>query len=703
MILINEITIKNFLSHTDTTISFDENDKVLLDGKSGSGKSSIVDALLWCLYGKGRSDNKSLVRKGFTGTTVTLKLYEDDEETIISRSTTNKGKNTLSVTRNTGPDKQFLPIERVGLKDIQEWIERDFLKASYELFTNSVAYPQENENSFVKANASKRKDLLLEIVGANNFDELYKKTTSKLKVLDIENAVVNTKIETLDKIIVECKALEKIIPETEKEIIKLKKEISTGEFTEKSLEKKLDGISGLSKEIEDKEKIQRLQEVRLAEIKNKIKENQELIDEYLAIDIEKANKDIKLAVELGMNVKDIEVKLKDNVNHQSAFNAHLAEKPVVNDYTSELEQINARLIPLIQESGQCPAGDKCPFVIPIKGQIDFLTEQIQEKTSKSKIEHENFIKWEEEHKVLESRVEKNDLYDRLTELNTQIKELEKSQVIIDKHTFLGEKAESIKVTLTELGDERDKQIEEIDVTFVELEKTKRSLEESDSNNINQSLSEIRNSVNSLRQKLTLEESKLSLGIKSRDDAKNASKLKGELKKDISQMVSDEESLLLLKEALSPRGIKSVIVDYMVPQLEERINEILGKMSEFSIRLDTQKDKSSSDGSKEGLFITVINENNEEMEFSNYSGGEKIKIIIAISEALASIQNTIGFRIMDENIISLDKESTESFVQIMAQLQDKFPQLLIISHLQEVKDLFAKQINVIKLNGESKIA
>ena len=36
------------------------------------------------------------------------------------------------------------------IKDIQKWIESEFLKSSYALFTNSIAYPQENDGSFVK-------------------------------------------------------------------------------------------------------------------------------------------------------------------------------------------------------------------------------------------------------------------------------------------------------------------------------------------------------------------------------------------------------------------------------------------------------------------------------------------------------------------------------------------------------------------------
>ena len=91
----------------------------------------------------------------------------------------------------------------------------------------------------------------------------------------------------------------------------------------------------------------------------------------------------------------------------------------------------------------------------------------------------------------------------------------------------------------------------------------------------------------------------------------------------------------------------------------------------------------------------------QFEFSSYSGGEKLKVTVAISEALASLQKC-GFRMMDEVFVGLDEESVEHFAEVMNQLQEKFKQIICISHLRTIKDLFDQKVEIIKINGTSKI-
>ena len=400
MILLKQLTIKNFLSHESTTLNFGETEKLLLDGRSGSGKSTVTEAILWCLYGRGRSDNRSLVRRGTKSATVSLKLIDGSTETLITRTVSSTGKNGITITQNKGSKGQFLPIERVGLKDLQDWIEQIFLRASFSLFVNSIVYVQDGEESFVKANASKRKDLLLEIVRAGNFDQLYEKAKDALSANELENALAMSKKSNLEDAIITSKELANSYGEHKGKHDMFSEMVESCSLQEKEIEKKINDISQLSNQIKDKKTTYQLLTKSIEVINRQADNDLNLILEHEKVDIQAAREDTEELVKLEAKVKDMEKSLMDNMAAQQKINAHLANKPNVFDYTKDIENINNRLIPLIKDTGKCPAGDKCPFVIPIQGQIKFLISQIEEKAAKSVVEKKALEIWEKEYASL---------------------------------------------------------------------------------------------------------------------------------------------------------------------------------------------------------------------------------------------------------------------------------------------------------------
>ena len=703
MILLQELKINNFLSHAETTILFKEVDKISIEGRSGSGKSSIAEAILWCFYGKGRSENRSLVRRGSKTAMVSLKLIEENQETIITRSVSNTGKNILTITQNTGPKAQFLPIGRVGLKDQQEWIEKEFLKASFELFTNSICYPQDNENSFVKASASRRKDLLLEIVRAGSFDDLYEKTRKILSVNELENAVSLTKIESLETSIIKLKEDSKKYEIFKKSFDDTVKSLEALVSTEKSLESQIIEISTTTTHLLDKKKTRQLFVNNFLSINESLSKDQKLIWEHNQINIESAKKDIIEIEKLNLEVERIEKELQENMLSQHIINNHLSNKPQIFDYTKDLEDINKRLIPLIKDSSICPAGDDCPFTKPIQGQIEFLTEQITEKTLKSEQEKRSLEKWDKINSQLTQSKDTTELYAQLNSKRNQVKTLEKSKEIITKYELFGTTLKEIKereISFNEQTKTINQQIGELDVQIKELEKT---LDSFDINKINIDLANIRISISNLRKVQQEAATSMTLATNAQEALKIAVVELLTLNKSLLKTKGDSECLELLKEALGPKGIKAVVVDYIIPQLETRINDILSQMSDFRIRLDTQQSKADpEDGNKEGLFIIIKNPEGEELPLNNLSGGETVKVSMAISEGLASLMSSVGFRLLDECVTALDQDSLQSFSEIVLKLQEKFPQLLMISHLQDIKDLFENRVMVVKINGISTI-
>ena len=120
MILLKTLQLKDFLSHKATIINFNPEEKLLIDGKSGSGKSSIVEAIVWAFYGKGRADNRALIRRGAKSATVSVQIENDGVTYEVVREINKQGKQTL-VLYECGKDK-LVPLPVTGLKQCQDFL-----------------------------------------------------------------------------------------------------------------------------------------------------------------------------------------------------------------------------------------------------------------------------------------------------------------------------------------------------------------------------------------------------------------------------------------------------------------------------------------------------------------------------------------------------------------------------------------------------
>ena len=703
MITLKKLQLHNFLSHKNTIIIFKEDEKILIDGKSGSGKSSIVEAIVWSLYGEARVENRSLVKHGEKSASVIINLYDDENETHyeINRGTTDKAKNTLNV-QESDDGSNYTPIKANGLRDIQEYLEKNLLRASYTLFINSIAYPQDNINNFVKQTASKRKDLLLEIANVADFDLYYNRSRDLLTLKNEEKVRIETSINTNLGFI-----------ESNKPYVINENGIITELFNvQASIDaktKERDDLIQKGKEIDlAREKITKIQaqlstkKVEVETLSEQKKKKEEKIQGIKGIDIEKIKEKVWEGNVLKEKKAVLDGKIKQDYERTNRLNAILSDKPTDRDYDGEVLEINKNLIPLIKDSGKCPSGDKCPFVVPIQNQINYLSEKINEKiAAKAKLEKEKteYMRKISEIPPFTLLPEEREIAKRLEE---DLLSYHSFEVALQNAEYEMKELPVLSTEFAEMEGREEKLKLEIDCLFVELKmETKDQEGGTPIEVIERRVLELRNAINDLLALSTSLNSKLAISKNARETiSKIEEKIKNE-QDDLSKVNSSLDALYLIKEAFGSKGLKTVVIDYLIPRLEDKINDILSKLSDFRVQLDTQKGTADGEGTIEGLFINIFNDRGEQFDFANYSGGERLKITVAISEALASLQKC-GFRIMDEVFIGLDEESVEHFAEVMDQLQEKFKQIICISHLRTIKDLFDSRVEIIKINGGSQI-
>ena len=164
----------------------------------------------------------------------------------------------------------------------------------------------------------------------------------------------------------------------------------------------------------------------------------------------------------------------------------------------------------------------------------------------------------------------------------------------------------------------------------------------------------------------------------------------------------------LAEAFSKKGIQALLIEQALPEIEIEANRLLAKITDnrMSLRLESQRETRKGD-TIETLDIKIADElgtRNYEM----YSGGEAFRIDLALRIALSMLLvrqagASLPILIIDEGFGTQDSSAREKLVEAINSIQDDFEKIIVITHLEEMKDKFEILINVTKTANGSMIS
>jgi exonuclease SbcC len=159
----------------------------------------------------------------------------------------------------------------------------------------------------------------------------------------------------------------------------------------------------------------------------------------------------------------------------------------------------------------------------------------------------------------------------------------------------------------------------------------------------------------------------------------------------------------LERAFGKEGVPALLIEQALPQLETKANELLDRLSDgqLGIRFVTQaeyKDKKREDR-KETLDI-LISDGAGTRDYEMYSGGEAFRINFAIRLALSEIlAQRKGARlqtlVIDEGFGSQDAQGRQRLLEAINLVRSDFAKILVITHMDELKDAFPTRIEVEK--------
>lgn len=166
----------------------------------------------------------------------------------------------------------------------------------------------------------------------------------------------------------------------------------------------------------------------------------------------------------------------------------------------------------------------------------------------------------------------------------------------------------------------------------------------------------------------------------------------------------------LERAFGKDGVPALLIEQALPQIEGRANEILDRLSggSMNVRFVTQAEYKDTrrDDLRETLDIQ-ISDSAGTRDYEMYSGGEAFRVNFAIRLALSEVlAQRAGARlqmlVIDEGFGSQDALGRQRLVEAINMIRDDFATILVITHIDELKDAFPARIEVGKTSTGSRI-
>ena len=198
------LSVKNFLSYRDGAPMLDlEGVHVAcLCGDNGHGKSALLDAITWALWGKSRaSSHEDLICQGESEMRVELDFLAGDSLYRVSRryaraSRGRQGATILELQLLGGEAPQSLTGNSV--RDTEQRIE-SLLRMKYTTFVNSAFILQGRANMFTTSRPAERKDLLNEVLDLSWYEQLARRARSEAREQEGETLRLDARIEQIER------------------------------------------------------------------------------------------------------------------------------------------------------------------------------------------------------------------------------------------------------------------------------------------------------------------------------------------------------------------------------------------------------------------------------------------------------------------------------------------------------------------------
>jgi exonuclease SbcC len=170
-----------------------------------------------------------------------------------------------------------------------------------------------------------------------------------------------------------------------------------------------------------------------------------------------------------------------------------------------------------------------------------------------------------------------------------------------------------------------------------------------------------------------------------------------------EICKEIDRLKQLEKAFGKDGVPALLIEQALPELQENADDILKRLTNdaMTVYFATQRDyKDNKRKDKQDTLDILISDGGSTRDYETYSGGEAFRVNFAIRLALSHVlAHRAGARlqtlVIDEGFGNQDAEGRDKLIQAINEVSNDFAKVLVITHLDELKDIFSTRIEVSK--------
>ena len=647
-------------------------------GKNYSGKSSIVDSLLFALYNSTSKRNRKNLHiinqtkeecAGKLNIRVGNKIYTiqrlaEKYEKRLHGKTTMEAKTDIEFSTSDEVTGEEVSLNGLTRNDTDKNIRKIFGTMDDFLLTSMSS--QIDSLAFIKEGSTKRKEILAKFLDLEIFEKKYR--MAKDAVADLRGALKRLEERDFDT-----------------EVTEAEEELSANTAATKKHKKTCEVVK-----------------LELSELKDDLTEIQTAINATPAqiINIEKITKNLEDKkqdfINCGESILDHKAAIKQKQAilgkiveflHGFDITSLMNKREVIVSKRRELESImneinleqtklksNRKKLQLLEE---VPCGSEfshCKFIhdaYVARDKVDVIGDLIDELKEKDEVIEGEIEKLDPD-KVEEHIANYNQVLNRQTNLNGLISKLAMSIEQNRTHQkLLKHEIEALEEQVEEYNDNKE-MIENLENLLISKEKMEEEISEK-----NDVLEECENNL------LTLYKTNGSL----EQQLENLQESKNEL----AQLREGYAAYDLFMKCMHPNGIPYDIIKRRLPLINEEVAKILTNVVDFEVFFE-------ADGNKLEIFIKHPRYDARPIELG--SGAEKTIAAMAIRLALLGVSSLPkpDIFVLDEPGTALDEDNMEGFIKILDMVKSSFKTVLLISHLDSLKDCVDTTIDIERQDG-----